>query len=273
MTPSPNNELRKAWLKKKFVSWEYHEELLKLHDEYLSALMRHWADPETQKKISRLLQTMKSPIFFNFDKAGKPGETARSSWQPGKTVGWASTISYNFNRGMSDFGPPFTEYAGMGDRTIAHLNSLVGKMLRMCENIELTVENRWFDKDEGNDDDILYERYTGPIDWPPNWQGDVETAATSLPNVASVKAGQRSPESGWWFTPAKESSRRYFKQGDLFPNVEGSAYGATFWQWSPDQSSPKLQADNKQARWEVCMVGRCTYPLNDTAMASPEPLI
>ncbi|MGH8086229.1 MAG: hypothetical protein ACREPV_13305 [Lysobacter sp.] len=55
-----------------------------------------------------------------------------------------------------------------------------------------------------------------------------------------VPAGKDCPRSGYWFTPAKQGSRRYFKQGDVFPEIEGSTYGATFWQWSPDQSDPKL---------------------------------
>jgi hypothetical protein len=56
----------------------------------------------------------------------------------------------------------------------------------------------------------------------------------------SVPAGRACPRAGWWFTPAKQASRRYFKQGDVFPEFEGGAYGATFWQWSPDQSCPSL---------------------------------
>lgn len=59
-------------------------------------------------------------------------------------------------------------------------------------------------------------------------------------HVRRVAAGQAAPQSGWWFTPAKQSSRCYFKQGDTLPEIEGSSYGATFWQWSPDQSDPKL---------------------------------
>ena len=55
-----------------------------------------------------------------------------------------------------------------------------------------------------------------------------------------VPAGENVPQSGWWFTPAQENSRCYIKLGDVFPSIEGSTYGATFWQWSPDQSSPKL---------------------------------
>ncbi|MEZ5602527.1 MAG: hypothetical protein R3F36_17025 [Candidatus Competibacteraceae bacterium] len=60
--------------------------------------------------------------------------------------------------------------------------------------------------------------------------------ATHHPNVP---ANQPCPESGWWFTPAKPDSRRYFKQGETMPSVGGD-YGQTFWQWSPDQSAPKL---------------------------------
>ncbi|SEL09659.1 hypothetical protein SAMN05216604_1711, partial [Pseudomonas agarici] len=31
-----------------------------------------------------------------------------------------------------------------------------------------------------------------------------------------------------------------FQQGATFPEIEGSDYGLTFWQWSPDQSNPTL---------------------------------
>lgn len=55
----------------------------------------------------------------------------------------------------------------------------------------------------------------------------------------NVPAGQLCPESGWWFSPAKADSRRYFKQGDTMPSLGGD-YGDTYWQWSPDQSAPTL---------------------------------
>ena len=55
-----------------------------------------------------------------------------------------------------------------------------------------------------------------------------------------IPAGKPATQNGYWFTPAKQDSRRYFKQGDVFPDIEGSSYGATFWQWSPDQSAPSL---------------------------------
>lgn len=55
-----------------------------------------------------------------------------------------------------------------------------------------------------------------------------------------VPGGETCPRNGWWFTPSKVASRRYFKQGEVFPIADGSEYGATFWQWDIDQSAPKL---------------------------------
>lgn len=66
--------------------------------------------------------------------------------------------------------------------------------------------------------------------------GTGDGASLSRPNVP---AGQPCPETGWWFTPAREHSRRYFKQGEAMPDVGGD-YGTTFWQWSPDQAAPTL---------------------------------
>jgi hypothetical protein len=48
------------------------------------------------------------------------------------------------------------------------------------------------------------------------------------------EAGQPCPKEGWWFTPAG-SGRRYFKQGQIMPNL-GSDFGQTIWQWAQDQS-------------------------------------
>ncbi|AXW63603.1 hypothetical protein CJO94_17140 (plasmid) [Ralstonia solanacearum] len=52
-------------------------------------------------------------------------------------------------------------------------------------------------------------------------------------------AGQPCPKSGYWLTPAKAGSRRYFQQGDVMPAV-ASDYGSTIWQWDSDQSDPTL---------------------------------
>jgi uncharacterized protein YjbI with pentapeptide repeats len=52
-------------------------------------------------------------------------------------------------------------------------------------------------------------------------------------------AGDRCPRSGFWFTPAKVGSRRYFSEGDAMPMVE-SDFGSVIWQWDQNQSPPTL---------------------------------
>ena len=53
------------------------------------------------------------------------------------------------------------------------------------------------------------------------------------------EAGQACPKSGYWMTPAKSGSRRFFSQGAPMPEVV-SDYGSTIWQWDSDQSDPHL---------------------------------
>jgi hypothetical protein len=223
-TPLDDKALRKAWLKKKFASWEYHEELLKLHDEYLMALHRHWNDEGRQKRFPDFHQTMVSPVFFNFDHVQKPGEITKSEWDSKPTVGWADTISYNFNRGLGDIGAPFDQYVEMTQTERDHLNEIVAQMLRRCQNIKYTVDDRWIYK--GSDDSLLDESYTGLITWPTNWRDDV---ANTSAGPLRCEAGRPCPREGLWFTPAKPSIRRYFHVGEVMPDVGGD-FGVTIWQ-------------------------------------------
>ncbi|PLC03894.1 hypothetical protein CY658_17780 [Variovorax sp. RO1] len=65
---------------------------------------------------------------------------------------------------------------------------------------------------------------------------ETEAPASTMLNCPG---GEACPKSGWWFTPAKVGSRRYFEAGEAMPVIEGSDYGATFWQWDTDQTGPK----------------------------------
>jgi len=87
MTPNTEKQLRKAWLRQKFGSWEYHEELLRLHDDYLTSLKRHWSDPELQKRHPGAYRGMISPVFFNLDRISKPGTIPSARWKAGKMEG------------------------------------------------------------------------------------------------------------------------------------------------------------------------------------------
>lgn len=77
------------------------------------------------------------------------------------------------------------------------------------------------------------------VDFARSLDGNGGRSTSAEKRRPNVPAGAPCPEAGWWFTPAKANSRQYFKQGASMPSVGGD-YGLTFWQWSPDQSAPKL---------------------------------
>ncbi|ABO60378.1 DUF3396 domain-containing protein (plasmid) [Burkholderia vietnamiensis] len=65
----------------------------------------------------------------------------------------------------------------------------------------------------------------------------VPTTARHEHSRNSVRGGQPCPESGWWDTPAKPGSRRYFSAGEIMPTFDGNQWGKTIWRWSPVQDS------------------------------------
>lgn len=85
-------------------------------------------------------------------------------------------------------------------------------------------------------------RFDDDSDWPTAEQrAKLAPKSGEQKRPASVPGGQPCPQTGWWFTPAKTTSRQYFKAGEVMPLIEGSDYGSTFWQWDVDQSrAPKL---------------------------------
>lgn len=225
--PLDEKTLRKAWLKKRFASWEYHEELLRLHDEYLTALHRHWARSEIQKQYPDDYKAMQSPVFLNFDRVQKPGEITKSAWDSKPTVGWADAIPYNFNKGMDFAG--CNEYAGVADAEREHLNKLVGLMLEQSENIRRTVENTW---EKHSPDSILNEEYTGSISWPTNWREDLlgaSGAALLAAQATRIKAGEPVPQDGLWQAVDSSNRQQRSRAGQTLPDL-GSAYGITVWQ-------------------------------------------
>lgn len=50
------------------------------------------------------------------------------------------------------------------------------------------------------------------------------------------EANHRCPGTGYWWTPARENSRRRFTEGEIMPDYPGSQYGSTIWYWDQQQS-------------------------------------
>ena len=49
-------------------------------------------------------------------------------------------------------------------------------------------------------------------------------------------SNERCPREGWWYTPAQVDGRRFFKLGEIMPDV-GTGYGATIWEWDAQQAA------------------------------------
>lgn len=85
----------------------------------------------------------------------------------------------------------------------------------------------WDIDDSSYRDNLVYPKDL--VEW---YRSHAETAPDSTPPRTS--AGEPCPKEGWWFTPAATDSRRFFKQGEVMPEMK-SDYGSTFWQWDSDQ--------------------------------------
>lgn len=237
--PSGERELRKAWLKQHFLSYSYHEELLGDYDRWCQLFEQHWNSEKMRTNDPGRVEVMVKQVIPRLREVSRPDTIPQAGWKDGNKSGWASTILYNMNKGMQYLID--NPYSGMSGDVDKESNLLTQKILWEATNIRRTSDGTW---EKNFPDTILDEDHTGPIDWPSNWKEELAPAlVTSLEQPVvqpSAGAGKLVPRSGWWFTPARANSRRYFQKDEIFPEAQGSDYGSTFWQWSPDQSAPKL---------------------------------
>jgi hypothetical protein len=55
--------------------------------------------------------------------------------------------------------------------------------------------------------------------------------------IKRCEAGQPCPRAGWWWTPANDDSRAYFKLGQVMPDFKSASW-ATIWQWDQLNQGP-----------------------------------
>ena len=127
------------------------------------------------------------------------------------------------------------------DKGIPEVLVMASRLIRpiRCDQLKLLTLAPWDDDPNPRFDYDSSIRWMRRFDEDSDWPDAARRAGPSSLKRPNVPAGEPCPETGWWFTPAKADSRRYFKQGETMPDVGGD-YGATFWQWSPDQSAPSL---------------------------------
>lgn len=231
--------LRKAWLKRKFGSFEYHEEMLKLHHGFVEVLRRALAraatdggsaskgsDFKTMSEEGAHFAKRYMPLIERNDDVGK---YRKDEWHKYRATATFRSIP-DYSRYLQSEGDMLSWLTPQEDED---LTKFWGPMARMAQNIRYTVDDVW-DEDPSDADWILDEEYTGPINWPSNWRDDVADLDAGGQQVLRCEAGQPCPREGWWFTPAKADSHREFKQGEVMPAF-GTDYGATIWQWDEQQ--------------------------------------
>lgn len=238
MTVPSDNELKKGWLRKRFASWEYHEEMLKLHEKWLAFVKKAIERPEVKRDYPNSYKEFTEVLIPLFEEVWKPGVYKKYNFEPGITTGWARRIAeYNVNVG--------DEYWGwMTPDELRALGQIEGPMNQMANNIRRTVDDTWFEEDIDSDDSLLDERDTGPIDWPPTWKEEILADLGLAPDpTASLRAlpGERCPKTGYWLIWHTPQSRRFINEGDAMPDYE-VAKGAAVWSYDADQSHDKAAA-------------------------------
>ena len=65
---------------------------------------------------------------------------------------------------------------------------------------------------------------------------EIAGAAAAVPE--SVRGGNECPRTGFWSTASRLNSRKYFFQGETFPDF-ANQFGLVVWYWTSDQDSPE----------------------------------
>lgn len=105
-----------------------------------------------------------------------------------------------------------------------------------CDNLKLTTLDAWSDDPNPRFDAVSAKQWIARFDedstWPELKRVDIEVQKQERIDI--VIAGSPCPHEGYWHTFAKENSRQYFKQGDIFPNFE-SDWGDVCWQFDAEE--------------------------------------
>lgn len=219
-----DEQLRKTWLKQRFVSYEYQEQLLTLHQQWYGLVQTALMRPEVERDYPEKYKFFREVAFKNLDKVPKPGQVSREFQQAHYATGSFRSIA-DYQEIMY---PSYWEWMTDAEREASQL--LWIKMSRMSQNTRYTVDGRW--NYEGTDDWILDEEYTGPINWPANWRDQVlgeQAAALADKDATRIKAGTPVREAGTYVALDPRDRRFTVAVGDHLPDLD-SSYGITVWQ-------------------------------------------
>lgn len=214
--------LRKEWLKRKFASFEYHEQMLRLHHNWVEVIRRALAralkdespDPDygTKAAFARNFEKTDWPLIQGNDDLGRYSEV---EWDRYRHIATFRSIP-DYSRYLMSEGD---RLGWMTEDEHTELTKYWAPMAQMATNIRRTVDDTW----GKNDDDILLdERFTGPIDWPDDWRSEVA-------GPPRIKAGEPVPQAGVWQSVDHHKRQLRVNVGDRLPDLR-SSYGITLWE-------------------------------------------
>ena len=126
------------------------------------------------------------------------------------------------------------------DKGVPELLMIANKLIKpiRCNHLKLNTLDAWDDDPNPRFDIENSPQWIARFDEESNWpQGNriIDCAKRELSiQSLNVKAGEKCPQQGYWFTVAEENSRQYFKQGDIFPDVK-SDWGDVYWQFDSEE--------------------------------------
>lgn len=227
--------LRKAWLKQKFGSFEYHEEMLRHHHELLRLIHKALHSAESgsgesaqgshirRKERAAYFRKRYLPLMEQNDDLGK---YRKEDWdQYRHTATFRSVMDYDRYLHSEEDAFDWLTYEEQVEQ-----GKEWGAMAQMAENIRYTVDGNW-DSHPDRPYWILEEKYTGPITWPSDWKQQLLGGAASLvdQDALRVRAGDPVPLSGLWRALDVNVREQRVNAGEVLPDLK-SAYGLTVWQ-------------------------------------------
>ncbi|MBJ8453636.1 hypothetical protein I6M90_14340 [Acinetobacter bereziniae] len=103
-----------------------------------------------------------------------------------------------------------------------------------CNELKLTTLDAWDDDPNPRFDIESSPQWIARFDqdstWPEGNRVNLKNNNSNADTKLAIRTGEKCPQTGYWFTVAKENSRQYFKEGEILPDIQ-SDWGDVYWQF------------------------------------------
>lgn len=107
-----------------------------------------------------------------------------------------------------------------------------------CNELKLTTLDAWDDDPNPRFDIESSPQWIARFDqdstWPEGNRVNLKNNHSEVGTKLAIRAGEKCPQTGYWFTVAKENSRQYFKEDEILPDIQ-SDWGDVYWQFDGEK--------------------------------------